>query len=149
MGRTDETTGLQPTTTGEEGGQETGDGVHHYVIPDGPFDAAVNKLLTRGFTITCIDMPRPAQGAVEGTDEDEKKPAEPKSGKRVKYTCPRCKLNAWAKHEARLICGADMAAMEPAEKTPGADPPVDAARPLDPPTGGEGYAPALSLSSSL
>jgi predicted SprT family Zn-dependent metalloprotease len=106
--------GLQPTDTGEEGGQETGDGVHHYVIPDGPFDAAVNKLLTRGFTIAWIEKPRAAKVAVEGTDENEKTPAEPKSGKRVKYTCPRCNLNAWAKHEVRLICGADMTPMDPA-----------------------------------
>jgi len=74
--------GLQPTDTGEEGGQETGDGVHHYVIPDGPFDAAVNKLLARGFTIAWIEKPRAAKGAVEGAGQDEKEPAETKSGKR-------------------------------------------------------------------
>jgi predicted SprT family Zn-dependent metalloprotease len=141
--------GLQPTTTGEEGGQETGDAVNHYVIPDGPFDAAVHKLLARGFTITWIEKPsRATQGAVEEASEDEKAPAEPKSGKRVKYTCPRCQLNAWAKHDVRLICGADMEAMEPAEKTRGADLPVDAARSPYPPVGSEGYAPALSSSST-
>jgi predicted SprT family Zn-dependent metalloprotease len=141
--------GLQPTTTGEEGGQEIGDAVYHYVIPDGPFDAAAHKLLTRGFTITWIEKPpRTAQGAVEKAGEDDKGPAEPKSGKRVKYTCPRCQLNAWAKHEARLICGADMQAMEPAEKTRGADLPVDAALALGSPPDGEGYAPALSSSST-
>ena len=106
--------GLQPTATGEEGGQETGDGVHHYVIPDGPFDAAVNKLLARGFAIAWIEKPRAAKVAVEEAGEDEKEPAEPKSGKRVKYTCPRCNLNAWARHEVRLICGADMTPMDPA-----------------------------------
>ena len=106
--------GLQPTDTGEEGGQETGDGVHHYVIPDGPFDAAVNKLLTRGFTIAWIEKPRAAKVEVEEPGENEKEPAESKSGKRVKYTCPRCNLNAWAKHEVRLICGADMTPMDPA-----------------------------------
>jgi predicted SprT family Zn-dependent metalloprotease len=105
--------GLQPTDTGEEGGQETGDGVHHYVIADGPFDAAVNKLLTRGFTIAWIEKPRAAKVAVEEAGVDEKEPAESKSGKRVKYTCPRCNLNAWAKHEVRLICGADMTPMDP------------------------------------
>ena len=108
--------GLQATATGEEGGQETGDAVHHYIIPDGPFDAALRKLLTRGFTITWIEKPRPAP---EGTGPGEAGEAkegqiEAKSGKRVKYTCPHCNLNAWAKHEVRLICGADMTAMDPA-----------------------------------
>ena len=106
--------GLQPTNTGEEGGQETGDAVHHYIIPDGPFDAALRKLLTRGFAITWIEKPRAAKVAVEETGEGGNEPAEPKSGKRVKYTCPRCHLNAWAKHEVRLICGADMTPMDPA-----------------------------------
>jgi predicted SprT family Zn-dependent metalloprotease len=109
--------GLQPTDTGEEGGQETGDGVHHYVIPDGAFDAAVNRLLTRGFTIAWIEKPRASKVAAEEPGEDEKEPAESKSGKRVKYTCPRCNLNAWARHEVRLICGADMTPMDPATST--------------------------------
>ena len=119
-------------------------------MPDGPFDAAVNKLLTRGFTITWTEQPpRTAQGAVEGTDEDEKTPAEPKSGKRVKYTCPRCRLNAWARHEARLICGADMATMEPADKNARRRP-FGRRRAFSRSAAcGEGYAPALSLSSSL
>jgi len=109
------TIGLQPTNTGEEGGQETGDGVHHYVIPDGPFDASVNKLLTRGFTIAWIEKPRPAPERTGPDEAGEEKEGqiEIKSGKRVKYTCPRCNLNAWAKHEVRLICGADMTPMDP------------------------------------
>jgi SprT-like family len=106
--------GLQPTATGEEGGPETGDAVYHYIIPDGLFDAALRTLRARGFTITWIEKPRAAPVAVEGAGQDEKEPAEPKSGKRVKYTCPRCHLNAWARHEVRLICGADMTPMDPA-----------------------------------
>jgi len=108
--------GLQPTATGEVGGQETGDSIHHYVVPDGPFDAAVRKLMARGFSITWIEKPQAApKKENEEAEGPEQEPPGGKSGKRVKYTCPRCQLNAWAKHDVRLICGTDMTAMEPAE----------------------------------
>lgn len=107
--------GLQPSTTGEEGGEETGDSVDHYVVSDGPFEAAVRKLLARGFSITWIEKPPVAQNAPDEESEGrDQEPTETKSGKRVKYTCPRCQLNAWAKHDVRLVCGGDMAEMEPA-----------------------------------
>jgi hypothetical protein len=31
----------------------------------------------------------------------------PMTGKRAKYTCANCGLNAWAKPGTRLICGGD------------------------------------------
>ena len=102
--------GLQPTDTGEEGGKETGESVHHIVMPDGPFARAVRKLVGRSFAITWTEMP--VTETVAGPEgESEEKPKE-KSGKRVKYTCPRCDQKAWAKHEAKLLCGVDMAPME-------------------------------------
>jgi len=108
--------GLQPSSTGQEGGDETGDSVSHYILPDGPFDRAVRTLLTRGFSIQWTEKPPPAvkaPGEDEGADGGEGGEAEgTKSGKRVKYTCPRCHLNAWAKHDVQLVCGTDMAAME-------------------------------------
>jgi predicted SprT family Zn-dependent metalloprotease len=109
--------GLQPTDTGQEGGQETGDSVDHYVVPGGPFDLAVRELMVCGFSITWIEKPpRLVATAVEGVGEDSE--AEEltggKSGKRVKYTCPCCRLNAWARHNARLICGGDNTPMAPA-----------------------------------
>jgi len=107
--------GLQPTTTGEDGGQETGDCVYHTIVPDGPFDTAVKKLLSRGFAISWIEKP-PAAKETSGQDAEgqEQEPDESKSGKRVKYTCPSCGLNAWAKHSVKLVCGSDMTGMEPA-----------------------------------
>ena len=102
--------GLQPTDTGEEGGKETGDKVHHIIVPDGRFDRLVRKILARGFVITWMERPQAISATgQEGAGENG---SEGKSGKRVKYTCPRCDLNAWAKHDARLICGEDMSAME-------------------------------------
>lgn len=105
--------GLQPTDTGEEGGKETGESVHHYVVPDGPFERASQKLISRGFALTWTEKPQvkpeSEPDGAEGTGGQE----ESKSGKRIKYTCPKCELNAWAKHDAQLICGADMAPMKP------------------------------------
>ncbi len=35
--------GLHPSSTGKEGGEETGDRVSHYILPDGPFDVAAHS----------------------------------------------------------------------------------------------------------
>ncbi|MEW8063271.1 MAG: SprT-like domain-containing protein [Candidatus Thiodiazotropha sp.] len=108
--------GLQPTDTGEEGGKETGDSVHHIVVPAGPFDNVANTLLARGFKITWIEQPRLTPNAAEGTAGENASPAqESKSGKRVKYVCPKekCETAAWAKHDAHLMCGDHVTGMEP------------------------------------
>jgi SprT-like family len=108
--------GLQASSTGQQGGDETGDRVSHYILPDGPFDRAARTLLTRGFSIHWTETP-PTAAKAPSEDEDEGEGGETegtKSGKRVKYTCPRCSLNAWAKHDARLVCGTDMTPMDPA-----------------------------------
>jgi hypothetical protein len=41
-----------------------------------------------------------------------------KAASKTKYTCPLCDLNAWAKPDARLICGDCSEEME-AEEPPG------------------------------
>lgn len=106
--------GLQPSDTGEEGGKETGDKIHHTIIPDGRFDKVVNRLLARDFAITWMEKPEAsAAGTVSRENENGK---ESKSGKRVKYVCAEanCELKAWAKHEAKLVCGHHMLPMNPA-----------------------------------
>ncbi|MEW8119787.1 MAG: SprT-like domain-containing protein, partial [Candidatus Thiodiazotropha sp.] len=107
--------GLQPTDTGEEGGKETGDSVHHIVLPGGQFDKVANTLISRGFKITWIEQPRLTPAATGETDENASQPKESKSGKRVKYVCPKdkCKTTAWAKHDANLMCGDHVTAMVP------------------------------------
>lgn len=106
--------GLQPTDTGEEGGKEIGDKVHHMILPDRHFERCVNKLLARGFTITWVEKPRagPASNPEGGGENSE---GESKSGKRVKYICTHdeCDQKAWAKHDANLICGHHMLPMNP------------------------------------
>lgn len=102
--------GLQPTDTGAEGGKETGESVGHIIIAGGPFEAAAKKLIAKEFTIawkeTAVTPSFRPEGGGEATE-----PA--KSGKRLRYRCPDCDLKAWAKHDAKLVCGDHMVAMVP------------------------------------
>lgn len=104
--------GLQPTDTGMEGGQETGETITHLIVAGGAFARAAEKLIERGFMIPWHEVPEaPANtdGATPGPEDEPDK-----SGKRVKYCCPRCDLKAWAKHEAKLMCAEHMVLMEAA-----------------------------------
>jgi predicted SprT family Zn-dependent metalloprotease len=109
--------GLQPTSTGKDDGAETGDVMGHLIVPDGPFDRAVRKLLARGLVVSWIEQPeKRADGDEE--ENDEAPDAENKSGKRVRYMCPHGDTKAWARHGAKLVCGEHMAAMEANQPTP-------------------------------
>lgn len=81
--------GLHPSNTGEPGGDETGVQMTHFIVEGGPFDLACRELLDGGVRIAW-EAPRPQRGI------------RPKS--KVKYTCP-CGKNAWAKPNAKLVCG--------------------------------------------
>jgi hypothetical protein len=67
-----------------------GERVSHYIIPDGPFAHACSQLLAQGFRLNW--QARPVA-------------AEAKKSTRAKFTCAACGQNAWAKPDARLICG--------------------------------------------
>jgi ribosomal protein S27AE len=82
--------GLQPTSTGEPGGMETGQAVTHFIILEGRYARAYAQLAASGFQLHWQSLP--AVGSKK------------KSSKR-KFTCPECGQNAWAKPTARLICG--------------------------------------------
>ena len=82
--------GLQPSSTGEPGGKETGSSVTHYIIQGGAFDRAAEALLKTGF--------RFAWGSVAAL------PKEGKAGKRVKYVCPACGAAVWGKADLNLQC---------------------------------------------
>ncbi len=101
--------GLQPSDTGVEGGRETGESLGHYIVAGGPFDAAADRLLGKGFALSWKDAPIPSAVTGEGGAE----PEATKAGKRVRYACPKCDLKAWAKHDARLLCGTDNELMLP------------------------------------
>jgi hypothetical protein len=82
--------GLQPTSTGEEGGKETGQSVTHYILPDGRYAKAYAKLAASGFQLHWQSLP--AVGSAKKSSKN-------------KFTCPECEQNAWAKPGASLICG--------------------------------------------
>ena len=108
--------GLQPTSTGKDGGAETGDVMDHMILPDGLFDRSVRKLLARGLVISWTEQPEIHSSPLDdaGDDEDSKS----KSGKRVRYVCPHGDMKAWAKHGAKLVCGEHMEPMEVHQPTP-------------------------------
>jgi SprT-like family len=84
--------GLQPSSTGEKGGKETGQSMSHYIIPEGRYAQAYMKLAAQGFALHWQSVP-----AIEQ--------ARGKKSSKTKFTCPNCGLNAWAKPNACLICG--------------------------------------------
>lgn len=105
--------GLHPSDTGIEGGKEIGETVGHYIVANGQFDTTASRLLARDFAITWKDAPEePSSATGDGEAEPE---TAPKSGKRIRYCCPDCDLKAWAKHDARLLCGEHNQQMLPSE----------------------------------
>lgn len=84
--------GLMPSDTGTPGGKQTGQHVSHYIMVGGQFEKTAEALLATGFRLNWQSVTLEASG---------KKRAQSK----VKYTCPSCGQNAWAKPDAALICG--------------------------------------------
>jgi hypothetical protein len=84
--------GLQPTSTGEPGGMETGQSMTHYIIPGGRYSKAFEKLASTGFQLHWQSVSASGQGRG-------------KKSSKTKFSCPDCGQNAWAKPGARLICG--------------------------------------------
>jgi hypothetical protein len=77
--------------TGEAGGKEVGQKMTHYIIRGGAYVKAYAKLKARGFQLHW-------QSAPPG-------PGKEKKSSKNKFTCPKCEQNAWAKKDAKLICG--------------------------------------------
>jgi len=86
------TIGLQPSSTGAPGGQETGQQISHYILPDGAYARAYAQLQATGFCLHWQSKPLSAH-------------KRGKNASKTKYTCPDCGLNAWARPAAHLICG--------------------------------------------
>jgi len=88
--------GLVPSATGQPGGKPTGQRMTHYIEPSGPFAAEAARLITGGFVLRWQ-----AQGQGDGASATAKK----KNKSKTKYTCCDCGQNAWARPDARLLCG--------------------------------------------
>tara|TARA_R110002049_G_scaffold285233_1_gene466037 strand:+ start:8345 stop:9055 length:711 start_codon:yes stop_codon:yes gene_type:complete len=105
--------GLQPSSNGAVGGRETGDTMSHYILPDGQFITAIETLKRQGFRLEWSESIHYRSAAAEPDSGESAGESENKSGKRVKYTCPGCGLNAWARHNAQIKCMADDAQLLP------------------------------------
>ena len=99
--------GLCPSHTGAPGGKRTGQHMSHYGVAGGPFAQACTDLLAEGCVISWRDRAR-AQAHGKGKTAG-------KGGVRTKYTCQNCGLNAWAKADVVLLCGACQVALAPDE----------------------------------
>lgn len=84
--------GLHPSSTGKEGGKETGQKVADYIITGGPFEKACAE-----FNLTDLFGYR-------WDDEDEKKKRKKKNASKTPFECQGCGLKAWAKASALLAC---------------------------------------------
>ena len=98
--------GLMPSSTGEEGGKRTGQKMSHYIIPGGKFETITKILVGDNFNLKWCSV------VGKGMLDPDKKPKTRKKSK-VKYTCPDCHQNAWARPEANLMCGECRVDMEP------------------------------------
>ena len=101
--------GLMPSDTGKPGGKIVGQHMGDYVIEGGRFASVTKNLLASGFMLTwhdTRDFEVAGVVAVSGTTTVAPvvKPTVA-SGKRVKYRCRACGLNAWAKPGVMLVCG--------------------------------------------
>jgi hypothetical protein len=83
--------GLQPTSTGEPGGMETGQSMTHYILPEGRYAKAYAKLAMTGLALHWQSIPAVRRA---------------KKSSKTKFSCPVCGQNAWARPGASLICGA-------------------------------------------
>ena len=97
-----EAVGLIPSNTDKPGGKKTGGRASHYIAEGGPFQKACAEPLATGFTISWQQQENLAEGG-EGGEGGKKRPEKPDTSK-VKFTCPVCGQNAWAKHTARMAC---------------------------------------------
>ncbi|WP_315729012.1 SprT-like domain-containing protein [Bradyrhizobium sp. SZCCHNS2015] len=89
--------GLHPSSTGGPGGKETGQKVSHFIKDDGPFARAFVDFEQLGMNELFGDRFAESEKAAKSRAK--------KRASKTKFTCEQCDLNAWAKPDARLICG--------------------------------------------
>lgn len=85
-----ESIGLMPSNTGKPGGKKTGQQMDHYIIENGLFQKKTDVFLKDGFKF-------PWGEAVITNPKGL-------SGRKVKYSCPKCFVNVWGKGGMRFAC---------------------------------------------
>lgn len=88
--------GLIPSSTGEPGGDKTGQRVSHYIEVGGKFDRACDELLDHGANIEFVDR--------EAAPTSKKGKANASRNK-ITYSCANCGANIWGKPGLNLVCG--------------------------------------------
>ena len=128
-----ENIGLMPSSTGQIGGDKTGDRMNDYPIPNGLFIKECSHLISAGFALPWVDRYTLKQDSVfeyalspeiealglngelsnlltMGLDKLLKNESllpvtnNPKGRIKSRYSCPECKLNVWGKPELDLSC---------------------------------------------
>jgi len=87
--------GLIPSDTGQPGGARTGQRMTHYIEANGKFATALNKM-PKEYALPWLT------GEVEALVE------KPKPPKKIKLTCPLCKVSVWIEEENvghEVCCG--------------------------------------------
>jgi hypothetical protein len=100
--------GLMPSNTGKPGGDQTGYQMMEYVIEGGRFESVCNELISNDFKLNWGDNVLLSSSAPQA-DGDENQETELNTNStakkdRIKFSCPGCSLNAWAKPSAQLAC---------------------------------------------
>lgn len=85
--------GLYPSDTGVAGGKETGSNMSHYIVEGGAYDQCFDRLPDTA-KINYISLEQYKESKVK------------KDRSKTKYTCASCEVNAWAKPDTKLFCGA-------------------------------------------
>lgn len=83
--------GLIPTDTAQPGGKETGQRMTCYVEQGGAFEHACRAFLDGTDVVFYHDRQKEGKAA-------------PKTSRKTRYTCPNCKVRAWAKPGVSLRC---------------------------------------------
>ena len=100
--------GLMPSSTGHPGGKTTGQQMSDYPIEHGSFLKAL-KNMPEDFKLPFISNEGQQKYAHLTTDENNPSetspPSPPKPKNKVKYSCPNCATNIWAKPNINAICG--------------------------------------------
>lgn len=112
-----EAIGLMPSHNGQPGGKRVGQSMMDYAIPGGKFEGIAKRLLKDGFSCHWYDRTAElteTSGSGEEGEEGEGDDASA-SGKRVKFTCGKCKANAWGKASLQLACIPCKTVLKPAK----------------------------------
>ncbi len=94
--------GLQTSKTGTPGGEEIGTGMSDYIIEGGIFEKVLDGLIEEGFCIPWEVIGASDTGHITGPEGSGE--TKPRDKSKMKFTCPVCKQNAWAKLTAKLAC---------------------------------------------